>query len=449
MTEKIKLRDYQNNLINNAREALANNFKRILIVAPTGSGKTVIASQLAKLILAKNGTVYFVVHRIELLRQAENTFLKYGISGVKCFMVQTLANKLTENIEPTVIVFDEAHHASSNTYQKIIDYYKNSHILGLTATPCRFSGKSLGDVFEIIIQDITASQLIEQQFLANYDYYCPKIDTNYSGLKIQAGDIKPSDCFNIMDKPKIYGNIINNYKKYCFGRKTIIYATTIEHSLRVVEQFNLAGFNAVHLDSNTSRIDREQIDIDFRAGKYNIISNVGLLGEGYDIPDCDCVILLRRTLSLSLFIQMSTRCLRPNEDKHAIILDCTGSVFIHGLPTIDRVWSLADKIKTKNIDAEPDILARTCQNCFKTYAGIAIICPFCGNNNGKTRQQIKQIEDAELQKIEQIQKTNNKNDLKDASKSLQGLIDFGINKNYAAGWAFKRWQILQKYKVKK
>lgn len=445
----MELRPYQNNLIKKARSAFAKNHKRVLLVAPTGSGKTVTAAELARLIIVKGGTVYFIVHRGELLRQAEQTFEKWGIIGVKCFMVQTLANQLQQHAEPTVLIFDEAHHTSATTYLKIIEYYKNSWVLGLTATPCRLSGESLGNVFQSLVQEITAAQLIKSGYLADYDYYCPKVNSDYTGLKTQVGDLKAQDCFNVMNKAKIYGDIILHYQKYCQGRRTIVYATTIEHSRLVVKQFTAAGFRAVHLDGNTPQAEREQIDIDFRSGRYEILSNVGLLGEGYDVPDCDCVLLLRRTLSLSLFIQMSTRCLRPQQGKRAIILDFTGSVFIHNLPTIDRKWSLTAKIKTINTSAEPDILCRTCENCYKIYAGVAPICPYCGFDNKKTRKQIAADEAAELQRIDKIQKKQDKNELKQASQSYELLVEYGKSKGYKSGWAWSRWQVLQKYRKNK
>ena len=442
----MNLRPYQQNLINKSRLEFKRKRQRILLVAPTGSGKTVTAAEFARLILAKGGTVYFVVHRGELLRQAEQTFERWGIQGVKCFMVQGLANRIAQHAEPTVLIFDEAHHATAKTYHKIIEYYKNSYILGLTATPCRMSGKPLGDLFQALVQDITAAELIKHGFLSDYDYYCPKLETDYSGLKTQAGDLKAADCFNVMNRPKIYGNIIEQYTKHCTGRRTIIYATTIEHSRLVVEQFQAAGFAAVHLDGNTPEAERLQIDVDFKAGKYEILSNVGLLGEGYDVPDCDCVLLLRRTLSLSLFIQMSTRCLRPQDGKRAIILDFTGSVFIHGLPTIDRDWNLSAEIKTTNINAEPDIKARQCGKCLRTYAGLSAVCPYCGTVQPKTRREIEQDEKAELERITAVQKQDYKAQLKEAGKSLEGLIQYGKLKGYEAGWAYKRFLILKKYK---
>lgn len=431
----MKLRDYQQALINKCRYEFQHGKRRVILLSPTGSGKTVTAAELARLIIAKGGTVYFVVHRSELLRQAEETFNEWGILGVKCFMVQTLANRLTDNPEPTVLIFDEAHHSSCNTYRKIIDYYKNSWVLGLTATPARMSGDPLGSVFDSIVEEITAKELIKQGYLADYDLYCPKV-AEFGNITLRNGDFDTTELFTIMDKPKIYGDILDHYRRLCEGRKTIVYCATIEHSRRIVDLFNAAGYKAVHLDGDTPEKQRIQIDKDFKAGKYDIISNVSLLGEGYNVPDCDCVLLLRRTLSLSLFIQMSTRCLRPLKNKRAIILDFTGSVYIHGMPTDDRSWSLDKKMTARNSTGEPDILCRQCKSCLRVYGGSSRICPYCKTEQPKTLREIEEEKAAELERITAIERRNKQIE-QGKAKTMDELIKIGKERGYKspAYWA--------------
>ena len=141
--------------------------------------------------ISKGKKVWFVVHRRELLLQAENTLERYGIpkDNIRVYMVQTLANKLDKIEEiPDLIIYDECQHATSNTYLKIINKYPQAYILGLSATPTRLSGKPLGDIFETIVSEITAKQLIEMRYLAQYSYYAPNLDVDLSKVKKKMGD---------------------------------------------------------------------------------------------------------------------------------------------------------------------------------------------------------------------------------------------------------------------
>lgn len=280
----------------------------------------------------KNKKVWFVVHRRELQGQAEKTLEKYGIpkKNIKVYMVQTLANKLNKIEEvPDMIIFDECQHCTSNTYLRIIEKYKNAYILGLTATPCRLSGKPLGDIFETIVSEITAKQLIDMKFLASYDYYAPDLNINLSEVKIKAGDFQPEDIDKAMSKAKIFGDIIENYKKIANNKKTILYCPTIEYSKKMEQLFTENGYSIKHFDGTTPKEKRDKIIEDFRNNKIQMLTNVDLIGEGFDVPDCECVLLLRPTQSLTLYIQSSTRCLRPNGDKKAVIIDYVNNVQRH------------------------------------------------------------------------------------------------------------------------
>ena len=170
-----------------------------------------------------------------------------------------------------------------------------------------------------------------------------------------------------------------------------------------------------------------------------VLCNYGLIAEGFDVPDCDMVLLLRKTASLNLFIQMTMRCMRYKEGKTATILDFCGNCYEHGLPNDKHNWSLNSKEKVKtNTSSEPDVIARTCTNCFRTYSGNNIICPYCGFNNGKTRKQIEQEEKAELERVQKIERITKKQQQGQA-KTFEELVRLGRSRGYKnpSFWAMK------------
>ena len=174
------------------------------------------------------------------------------------------------------------------------------------------------------------------------------------------------------------------------------------------------------------------------------------MGEGFNVPDCECCMLLRPTMSLALYIQQSMRCMRYQEGKKAIIIDCVGNCFRHGMPDDDREWSLHGKMKCLNESAEPDIVSRECNRCHRVYSGLAPICPYCGNDNHKTRKQIEQEEQAELEKITAIEKRNNRREV-GMTKDFNSLVELGRKRGYKnpTYWARCVWNSRQLRKLGK
>lgn len=277
----IKLRDYQERLKNKTKKAFIK-YKRVILLAPCGGGKTVIASSIMYDSVNKGKKVWFIVHRKELLEQANNTLDRYEIpkKNISIYMVQSLANKLDKIEEnPDLIIFDECQHSTSNTYLKIIEKFPNSYILGLTATPSRLSGKPLGDIFQSIISDVTAKELISRKFLASYDYYAPQIDLDLDKVKIKSGEYETASLNREMDKMTIYGDIIKNYKKLADGKKSIIYCHSVEYSKKIEKLFTDNGYSIRHFDGSTPENERTKIIEEFREDKIKILTNVDLIGE--------------------------------------------------------------------------------------------------------------------------------------------------------------------------
>lgn len=400
------LRDYQTQTAELAREAFRAKNRSVLIVLPCGAGKTVLFAYIAQQAQKKGNTVLFLVHRVELLDQTIATFNKFGIDtkGIDIAMVQTTANKFKKGDIPEydLIIFDEAHHSTSKTWKTIIDAQPQAKIVGLTATPCRLDGKPLGDIYEHLIVGISANSLINRGFLSKYDYFAPTV-ADLSQLKKKGSDYDMTNAEELLDDPAIFGDIIKHYNKLAKGLQTICYCPTRAYSKKTAQLFNENGISAVHFDGETPKNERNQIIKDFRDKKIQVLCNVDLISEGFDVPDCHCCILLRPTQSAALFIQQATRALRPAPNKRAVIIDHVGNYIRHGFPTQDREWSL-DKplIKHRQTNDNGELIVRQCLVCFGTFP-TAPVCPYCGTPYELTREEMENIQKIELKRIKEAE----------------------------------------------
>lgn len=425
----MKLRDYQKELVKSVRNSFSEGHSKPLVVLPCGGGKTVCFADMANKHIQKNtaqNNVWFLVHRQELIDQTLETFEKFGIPTGSIFvgMVQTLASKIRRGIQleiPTLIIFDEAHHATAKTWQSIVDYFEGVPMIGLTATPSRMNGESLGHIFDDLVLGADEEYLMKNKYLADYDYYAPKIMKQ--DFEIRGSDFDQQKVADMFEKKKIYGDVIKYIKP---EHKTIVYCPNIAFSEQLAEMIP----GAVHFDGGTPKEERRQIVKEFKEGKIRALLNVDLIGEGFDVPDCDCVVLLRPTMSYTLYIQQSMRALRPKPDERkAVIYDLVGNVFRHGLPTDPKQWSLNKKTRPRNPSGEVDIIVRTCEKCLLTYSGTRPICPYCGHDNKKTRRQIEQEKQEELEKIEKIEKRNKKIE-QGLARSYNELVKLGKKRGY-------------------
>ena len=370
----IKLREYQQTLINNIRTSAQNGHRSIVSVLGCGGGKSVIQAEISRSATAKRNRVLFLVHRQELCQQISNTFSAQGVDMALCSvsMVQTVSRHLDRILTPQLIITDEAHHSTANTYTKIYQAFPNALLLGFTATPCRLNSGGLGEVFDDLITSVSTQWLIENKYLSPYKYYSiPLADTEK--LHIRAGEFKAEEVSALIENEAVYSGAVEQYLKLASGKKAIVYCPSVKASKETAEEFNRNGIRAAHLDGTSSKEEREKVIESFRAGKYYILSNADLFSEGFDDKDIECTILLRPTMSLTVFIQQSMRCMRYKEGKTALIIDCVGNVFRHGLPDDDREWSLLPKAKQ-----ETTVKIRECPQCYGVYSPTMEKCPYCG-----------------------------------------------------------------------
>ncbi len=396
---EIALRDYQQKFIDDIRTEMKNGFKRICAVAPCGSGKTIMTGWMIRETAQNGKRVIFMVHRKELIEQTSKTFSQLGIehgiimTGVKpnyeplvqIASVQTLIKRLEKVPPPELLIVDECHHILAKSYLAIINHWESVFVIGVTATPLRLGGITLNDVFKTMILGPTVSGLIREKFLTNFEYYCSENPIDTSKLHIKYGEYIEREIFELMDRPSVLKDVVKSYEQFANGKQAIVYCVNVKHSEDTAETFNFYGITAAHVDGSTRKSERERIIEEFREGKITVLCNAELFGEGFDVPNCDCVILNRPTHSLTLYIQQSMRCMRPdpnNPDKIAIILDHVGNYKRFGPVDKDRKWSLEPNIKKDNERkyefGERNEPIKICPICGEDVPIAALECPNCG-----------------------------------------------------------------------
>lgn len=441
----MQLRKYQQRGINEIRAAFKNKIKKVCFVAPCGSGKTLVMANMAQAAAARGKRVLFLVHRRELITQASRTLTEYGIihgiNGetadlIQIASVQTVARRLKNMAAPDLIILDECHHATAKTWKNCLEYWGDAYVVGLTATPARLNGQGLCDVFDALVIGPTAQELILQGHLCNYKYYAPPMVANFDGVKITMGDFNNNEIEIIVNKPTVIGDAVQHYTSLAAGKQAIAYCASVEHSKNTASAFQAAGVNAQHIDGTTPARERDAAIEKFRTGEITILCNVDLIGEGFDVPALEVVILLRPTQSLTLYIQQAMRPMRPDKEnyfKQAIILDHVGNVFRHGLPDTPREWTLKGVTKRQGEQSAPGV--RICPECWGAHDP-APVCPYCEHVYEMTGRQLA-MEAGELKEYDAAAaaqaKRHKQIDLA-CCKTIADLEQYAKENNYAPGW---------------
>lgn len=432
------LRPYQSDLLNKTREAYRNGARAPCIVLPCGGGKSVIVADVAKSATQKGNRVLFLVHRKELVDQIRNTFRRWGVNMNLCdvMMVQTASRRVSELQKPVLIITDENHHSKASTYRKVYDAFPDARRLGVTATPVRLDGSGLIDVNDRLIEGVTAKWLIENNYLAPYEYYAPSI-ADLSDLKTARGEFETKSVEQALLKKAVFGNVIAHYRKLAMNKQAVCYCVSVKYSEMMAQEFCDAGIKAAHIDGSTPQFLRDHLISEFRSGKIKILCNVDLISEGFDVPDCSCAILLRPTKSLTLYIQQSMRCMRYKPGKTAVIIDHVGNYARFGMPDADRQWTLEGRKKEKrDSTGEDKVKASECPECFyvfETPSSGNTVCPSCGYVFPKKERTVEHEQEVELQKITGFTLDFKSSDECGSMKELQALAE---KRGYKPGWVY-------------
>lgn len=416
----MRLRDYQLSDINAIRSEIKNGQRRVLYCLPTGGGKTVVASEIIRLASERGKRIYFVAHRMELISQTSAKLDEMGVDHgvimaghararpdlpVQVVSIQT-AIRREMPWRPDIVFVDEAHRARSNSYQQIIKACGDPVLIGITATPIRSDNKGLGgQLFKTMVRGPGIGDLIERGYLVRPKVYSWAIDLK--GIKTTGSDYSQPQLDAKMSESKLVGDVLREWQKRCADRTTVLFASGIGHSKLLVQEFRAAGVTAEHVDGTTPKMDRESILARLAAGDIQVVSNFGVLCEGWDCPRVSALSIVRPTKSLSLYLQMAGRALRTFPGKQdCIILDHGGCAIRHGSPAEPREWSLTeDRVggpagsDTKDVDDQMDV----CPDCGLCYETGEVDCCECGYSFARRRKAQIEAEAGELQLLEDRQ----------------------------------------------
>jgi DNA repair protein RadD len=278
----IALRPFQDASVDQIEGAIAEGKRKLILVAPTGSGKTVIASDFVRRVIANYKRVLFLAHRREIIDQtsrkldanaiyhgvilagrdkASRPMAQVQVASVMTFWSRGIRSNAMDMPPADVVILDEAHHARASTYQKILDAYPDAVVVGLTATPCRGDGRGLGNIFDEMIEAPQVQELIDLGFLVPSKIYAPvqNVDRLLRGVRTQTGDYVTSQLEARMNTDALVGDIVTHWLKYAERRRTVCFAVDVAHSVHIRDALLGSGVRAEHLDGGTPISEREAI----------------------------------------------------------------------------------------------------------------------------------------------------------------------------------------------
>ena len=416
------MRDYQQKIVDKTREVIASGKKRVLVVSATGSGKSFCISEIFRLANENGKKCLFMVHRRNLVMQIKETMEKFGLhvgvimagvetdlsANIQVSTIQTFSRRLNLDsldsnkffFQADIVVVDEAHRCVSKQYCDVIGLYDGKVIIGFTGTPARSDGKGLGEIFEEIVDVIGVKELTEQGHLAEVAYYCPPVGIDLNKVKSQCGDYQTTDLGNKMSKPKLVGDVVENWLKYGQNRTTIVFAVNVKHSRHLLEAFTKKGIPCARLDAKSTEEERNAVFEGMGNGSITVLINVLLYVEGMDCPEISCVSFARPTKSLVMYRQGGGRGMRPKSNGgNLIFLDHGGVVERHGFLDDEIEWSLDGKElawkKPKKTKKEKKPVK--CAVCHAVFEGLSK-CPDCGSELKSFGKDVDAV-DAELQEV--------------------------------------------------
>lgn len=332
----MELRPYQQEAEDAVFTEWKNGIKKTLLVLPTGCGKTIVFAKIAEECVREGKRVLILAHRGELLEQAADkiakttglgcavekaestcmgSWFRIVVGSVQSLMREKRLRGFPEDYFDTIII-DEAHHSTSDSYQRVLQQFPEAEVLGVTATPDRGDMKNLGTVFESLAYEYTLPKAIKEGYLSPIQAVTIPLKIDMSVVSVQAGDFKSGDIATALDP--YLDRIAEEMKQYCRDRKTVVFLPLVKTSQKFRDILNKNGFQAAEVNGESK--DRAEVLEDFAAGRYNVLCNSMLLTEGWDCPDVDCIVVLRPTKVRSLYCQMVGRGTRLAPGKENLLL---------------------------------------------------------------------------------------------------------------------------------
>ena len=331
-----ELRPYQQQARERIHAEWENGHTRTLLVLPTGTGKTIVFASVAADQVRAGHRVLILAHRGELLEQAAdklqrstglvsavekadatclNTWFRVVVGSVQTLQRTARLERFPHDYFGTIII-DEAHHAITDGYRRILDYFESAKVLGVTATPDRGDMRNLGEVFDSLAYEYKLTDAIKEGYLCKIMAQTIPLQLDISEVGFTSGDYSLGQLGTALDP--YLEQIAAEMAQRCKGRKTVVFLPLIKTSQKFRDLLNAKGFRAAEVNGQSA--DRKEVLADFDAGKYNVLCNSMLLTEGWDCPSVDCVVVLRPTKVRSLYSQMVGRGTRLAEGKTDLLL---------------------------------------------------------------------------------------------------------------------------------
>lgn len=460
---EISVRDYQEMLISKTRELMQRKSKRVVLVAPTGAGKTRMSAWIANSVIQKGKKAIFAVHRRDLVFQAYNAYQELGIDcgliiagtpyepfkSVQIASIDTVHARrgyldFLSNYD--LLVMDEAHTALSNKFQSLRDLCPDAFEIGLTATPARSDGRGLGSIYGAMADGISYKWLIDNNYLVMPRYVWDKqsqselLKLNASGEFTESSQESAFENLVQEGKKNLIGGVVGHYEKHAKGRPFVFFAPSVRASIRICEQFNEAGYTVVHIDANTPREVREAAYSGVKDGSVHGLCNYGVLDRGFDVPVISCVIVMREVKHIGNWLQIIGRGLRTAEGKtDCIILDLGENVLRHGDAVYKQPveWTLDESTSVTEQHAEvvakepKPIICKGCKTAY--YFKENKSCPNCGlePQPSEIKASLPETREAELAEGEIPQRV----DFAIKQDWYAQLIFYADFKGYQRGWA--------------
>ncbi|UYJ12061.1 MAG: DEAD/DEAH box helicase [Oscillospiraceae bacterium] len=331
-----ELRPYQQQARDRIHAEWDAGHTRTLLVLPTGTGKTIVFASVAADQVRAGDRVLILAHRGELLEQAadklqrstglvsavekaESTCLdswfRVVVGSVQTLQRTARLERFPQDYFGTIII-DEAHHAITDGYRRILDYFSGAKVLGVTATPDRGDMRNLGEVFDSLAFEYKLTDAIKEGYLCKIMAQTIPLQLDITSVTLSGGDYAVGDLGTALDP--YLEQIAAEMARRCKSRKTVVFLPLIKTSQKFRDLLNAHGFRAAEVNGQSD--DRRQVLADFDAGKYNVLCNSMLLTEGWDCPSVDCVVVLRPTKVRSLYSQMVGRGTRLSPGKTDLLL---------------------------------------------------------------------------------------------------------------------------------
>jgi DNA repair protein RadD len=441
----ITLRPRQDQAVEDLRTAYRSGYRAPILVAPTGFGKTATATTIMRRSVERNRRVWFLAHLREILEDTEKRLLeaempfgniRAGRSADYSQLVQIVGVKSAANRsrlpKPDLIIVDECHLAMAETYRRVIEAAGRPNLLGLTGTPQRLDGRGMNETFDHLVLTCSTAQLIEEGLLAPVRLFAPRL----ADLPTLRGkDFNQEQDASILGKPAIIGDALSHWNRLCQGRRGVAFCCNVRHAQAVAEQWRRAGYRAMAVHGKSDDDDRREAIDGLRAGRLDLVACAELWIAGVDVPEIDAVIWLRRTTSVTAWLQGNGRGLRTAPGKKdLLIIDHTDNSDPSRLdhPLIEREWSLEGKAKKKK---EQSISVKVCPKCFAAMPSAKPSCSECGHVfTAAPRAELQQV-DGEL--VERKLEIRQRRTEQATATTLEQLIQLGKDRKMKnpRGWA--------------